>query len=80
MVPRTLYRAKTRENRTFCGESQQRDCARRFATTTDLPLASCPVTRRLNSFAITLALAIFFAVADRLSGFASEDIANDDVA
>jgi uncharacterized membrane protein len=27
--------------------------------------------------AITLALAIFFAVADRLSGFASEDVANE---
>lgn len=33
----------------------------------------------MPSVAITLALAIFFAVADRLSGFASEDIANEDV-
>ena len=28
------------------------------------------------SVAITLALAVFFAVVDRLSGFASEDVAN----
>jgi uncharacterized membrane protein len=31
----------------------------------------------LASIAITLALAIFFAVVDRISGFASEDIANE---
>lgn len=31
----------------------------------------------LASIAITLALALFFAVMDRLSGFASEDIANE---
>jgi hypothetical protein len=30
----------------------------------------------VGSVAITLALAIFFAVADRLSGFASEDVAS----
>lgn len=34
----------------------------------------------LASIAVTLALAIFFAVADRLSGFASEDVAEDDTA
>jgi uncharacterized membrane protein len=32
----------------------------------------------LAAIGVTLALAVFFAVADRLSGFASEDIANDD--
>jgi uncharacterized membrane protein len=32
----------------------------------------------LAAIAITLALAIFFAVADRLSGFASEDVANEE--
>lgn len=32
----------------------------------------------LAAVAVTLALAVFFAVADRLSGFASEDIANED--
>lgn len=31
----------------------------------------------LVSIAVTLALAVFFAVADRVSGFASEDIANE---
>jgi uncharacterized membrane protein len=31
----------------------------------------------IGSIGITLALAIFFAVADRLSGFASEDVANE---
>jgi len=34
----------------------------------------------LAAIGVTLALGIFFAVADRLSGFASEDVANDDVA
>lgn len=33
----------------------------------------------MGSVALTLALAVFFGVADRISGFASEDIANDDV-
>jgi hypothetical protein len=33
----------------------------------------------MPSVAIALALAIFFAVVDRLSGFASEDVANVDV-
>jgi hypothetical protein len=32
------------------------------------------------SVAITSALAVFFAVADRLSGFASEDVANEEPA
>lgn len=34
----------------------------------------------MGSVALTLALAVFFGVADRISGFASEDIANEEVA
>jgi uncharacterized membrane protein len=66
LLPTVTRHDRGRISRTYVGTLALYAVA--FAISWILPMASV---------AITLALAVFFAVADRLSGFASEDIAND---
>ena len=67
LLPNVTKRDRRRISRTYAGTLGLYALA--FALAFIAPLAA---------IGVTLALAVFFAVIDRLSGFASEDVANDD--